>query len=163
MAGAPSDLADLLQTAFRYALALTHDEALADDVLQEACLGLLSAGADWNERYLLTAVRTRFVDHCRGTRRAAEAAEAHRLRIAEVAPVDPVGVQDCRARLHAALGRLRPEEREVLFLHAAAGCSAGRIGALTDRPRSTVLSLLQRSRRKLSRMLRPDAAEVCHG
>ena len=39
------ELAAMLQTAYRYALALTHDEALADDVLQEACLSLLKARA----------------------------------------------------------------------------------------------------------------------
>lgn len=163
MAHDPTDLAGLLQTAFRYALALTHDESLADDVLQEACLGVLKAEADWNERYLLTAVRTRFVDHCRSAQRAAVAGRVLRLQDGEAVPVDPVEQEDRRSRLHDALGRLRTEEREVLFLHVAAGYSAGRIGALTGQPRSTVLTLLQRGRRKLSEMLRPDAAEVCHG
>lgn len=156
------ELAAMLQTAYRYALALTHDEALADDVLQEACLSLLKARAGWSQAYLLTAVRTRFIDHCRAAGRDAEAGPKLRLHDGgnERSPVEQA---DRRAVLHDALGRLRSEEREVLFLHAAAGYSAGSIGVMTGQPRSTVLTLLQRGQRKLSEMLRRDAAEVCHG
>ncbi len=166
MVDVPSDLAALLQNAYRYALALTHDEGLADDVLQEACVGVLHAKAPWNERYLFTAVRNRHIDHCRRQRSQKNAAESanHVLRVrsdrAVTRPLSPVELDDRRSILHDALGALRPEEREVLFLHAVAGHSAHAIGTLTGRPRSTVLSLLQRGRRKLAEMLHENALEV---
>ena len=156
------ELAGILQTGYRYALALTHDESLADDVLQEACLSLLKAKAGWSRGYLLTAVRTRYIDHCRASRRDAHAGCTLRLHDGDAQP-SPLEQADRRAMLNDALGRLRSQEREVLFLHAAAGYSAGSIGLLTGQPRSTVLTLLQRSRQKLSEMMRQHAAEVCHG
>ena len=156
------DLESMLLTAYRYALALTHDQALADDLLQEACQSLLKARAGWSRGYLLAAVRSRFIDHCRAAGRDADAAPELRLH-GEAGEPSPDEQADRRQTLRDALGRLRSEEREVLFLHAAAGYSAGSISVMTGRPRSTVLTLLQRGRRKLSEMLRRDAAEVCHG
>ena len=52
-------------------------------------------------------------------------------------------------RLGEALGRLRAEERAALYLSAVEGRSAQQIAGLFGWPRSTVLSLVQRARRKL--------------
>ena len=49
----------------------------------------------------------------------------------------------------AALGRLRPEERAVLYLSAVEGLSAQKIGDLLAWPRGTVLSLLHRTKAKV--------------
>ena len=43
-----SDLEPLLQSAFRYALALTHDAAEAQDLAHDACLSVLRAGGPWH-------------------------------------------------------------------------------------------------------------------
>ena len=161
MADVPADLAALLQGAFRYALSLTHDRSLADDLLQEACLSLIKADAAWDQGYLLSAVRSRFIDHHRRTRRTETANHRLAVRSENTLPFSGTEQADERRRLNAALGRLRAEEREALFLHAVGGYSADRIGVLTDQPRSTVLSLLQRGRRKLSEML--NSVEVCNG
>ncbi len=167
MAELPTDLAGLLQNGYRYALALTHDEGLADELLQEACLSMLTARASWDERYLVTAIRTRHIDHHRRRRSQRFAMESanHVLRLRAEDAAQPSATrqvhEDQSARLHEALGRLRSEEREALFLHIVAGHSAGRIATLTGRPRSTVLSLLQRGRHKLSAMLSQDTSEAC--
>ena len=55
--------------------------------------------------------------------------------------------------LSSALGRLRPEERAVLFLSVVEGYSAQQIGKLLEWPRGTVLSLIHRARGKLQRMM----------
>lgn len=46
----PVDLDVLLQRGYRYALSLTHDKALAEDLLQDAWVSLLQAGAARNRR-----------------------------------------------------------------------------------------------------------------
>ncbi len=51
--------------------------------------------------------------------------------------------------LDSALGRLRPEERAVLYLSAVEGFTAKQIGELLDWPRGTVLSMLHRSKNKI--------------
>jgi len=51
--------------------------------------------------------------------------------------------------LESALGTLRPEEREVLFLTAVEGFTAREVSQLTRRPRGTILSLAYRARIKL--------------
>ena len=56
---------------------------------------------------------------------------------------------DATPTLDRALAALRPEEREVLFLHAVTGLTAREIATISDQLRSTVLSLLQRGRRKV--------------
>jgi DNA-directed RNA polymerase specialized sigma24 family protein len=57
--------------------------------------------------------------------------------------------------LERALGRLRLEERETLFLHAVVGHTAAELAALTGRPRGSVLSSLHRAKRKLRDLLEP--------
>jgi len=55
--------------------------------------------------------------------------------------------------LHKALGRLRVEERETLFLAVVEGFSTQEIAAMTNRPRGTVLSMLHRTKSKLRKLL----------
>ena len=51
--------------------------------------------------------------------------------------------------MESALGRLRPEERAVLYLAAVENYTARQIGELLGWPRGSVLSLLHRARSKL--------------
>ena len=140
---AGAELDALLQRAYRYALSLTHDEDAARDLVQDASLSVARRGGPWHAGYLLTAVRNRFLDLRRrpavfDTESEAEASER------DAAP-QPFAAE----ALEAELGRLRDDEREVLFLHAVEGLTASEIGVLTERPRGTVLSLLHRTKKKL--------------
>jgi len=47
------------------------------------------------------------------------------------------------------LGRLRPGEREAVYLHYFEGHTAEEVSTLTRQPRGTVLSLLHRAIKKL--------------
>ena len=51
--------------------------------------------------------------------------------------------------LEKALGTLRPEDRETMFLFAVEGFTAQEISDMTGRPRGTILSVLHRVRHKL--------------
>ncbi|MCL4236597.1 MAG: hypothetical protein KJ042_19005, partial [Deltaproteobacteria bacterium] len=58
-------------------------------------------------------------------------------------------------QIAAALGQLRPDEREAVYLQCVEGHSAAEIAKLTGRARGTVLSLIFRAKHKL--------AAMCHG
>ena len=62
--------------------------------------------------------------------------------------------------LHRALGTLRPDERETLFLAVVEGYTAQEIADMTQRPRGTILSLLHRTKEKLRNLLRRPGAEA---
>ena len=142
------DLDALLQRAYRYALSLARDEDTARDLVQDACLSIARRGGPWRAGYVLTSVRNRFIDT---TRRA----DHHTREVEEYdATTDaPTPFAGEAPGLGDALDTLRPIEREVLFLHAVEGFSASEIGALTDQPRGTVLSLLHRTKAKLRPLL----------
>lgn len=156
----PEDLEGLAQRGYRFALSLTHESTKAEDLVQDACLSLLKANGPWTPAYLFTAIRNRFVDLHR------------RERLIEIGPIAEeaceVGANDwsiwpgCsdlkiqNGTLRRALGRLRPEERAVLFLAALEGRTAREIGELLDCPRGTVLSLMHRARHKLQQSLQSD-------
>ncbi len=146
-----STLREALLGAYRYALALTHDEWVASDLLGDACLSVLRADGPLDNAYLLKAVRSRFIDACRRN-------SGGRPRVVSLngecnPPARPErvgdGNTDATTTLDRALAALRPEEREVLFLHAVTGLTAKEIATISDQPRSTVLSLLQRGRTKV--------------
>lgn len=163
MQGSADNLDDLLRRGYRFALSLTHDAASADDLIQDAWLGLLKARGPWTRAYLFAAIRNRFVDHCR--REKLIAFEPLEDRAGEGTDGDEqlwsndgdenLMLED--GKLDLALGRLRPEERAVLLLSAVEGHTAREIAELLDCPRGTVLSLIHRARHKLRQWLQAES------
>jgi len=149
-------LGGLLNHAYRFALALTHDAPRAEDLVQEACLAVIKAKGPWKRQYLLTAVRTRFIDHLRRDQAGvvvpldgeAHADPADEARLWDLA----LPIHD-QALLERALGELRPHERSALYLSAVEGYTAREISELLDLPRGTVLSLMYRGRNRLRSLL----------
>lgn len=154
----------LLHEAYRYAIALTNSEAEAEDLVQEACLAILKARGPWTRAYLFTAVRSRFID-------------ASRLRASrpifgpspngESTPVttrltvySETETSDELSALSDALARLKPEEREVLYLSGVLNLSVRHIARHVGRSRGSMLSLLSRSRKKLIRLMSTKQIEV---
>ena len=155
----------LLRRGYRFALSLTHDPARAEDLLQDAWVAVLKANGPRSAAYLITAIRSRFVDlHRRALIAPTESLDARPWLAAEVESElwsDPVHAVALKTTLHRALGLLRPEERAVLLLSAVEGYTAREIGELLDAPRGTVLSLMHRTRAKMRRWLgdHPDREE----
>ncbi len=149
----PDELETLLQRGFRYALALTHNTARAEDLVQDACVSILRAGGPWQRGYLFTTIRNRFIDQYR------------RERLVVIEPLDDADRGDVQRldwretetfraeldTLQQALATLRAEEREALYLAAVEGYTAAEVADLTHRPRGTVLSLVFRARQKVRR------------
>jgi RNA polymerase sigma-70 factor, ECF subfamily len=147
----------LLQQGFRYALALTHDRARAEDLLHDAWVNVLARRPVDSVPYLIRAIRNRWIDQVRRT---------------AVVPMLPLDVDPAEARVGAelalavqdeveqALASLATEEREALYLNAVEGWTAAEIAALTDRPRNTILTILARARRRLGEWRAARALEV---
>lgn len=158
----PRDLPDgidgLLDAAYRYALSLTHDVAEAEDLVQDASLALLASGGSWERAYFFATVRNRFIDRYRRSRKVLFLALEHDDGTAAEPPDLTWETRDVleTGLLERALGRLRTEEREALFLAVIEGYTAEEIGSMTDRPRGTILSLLHRAKKKLRDLLGGD-------
>ena len=145
------ELGELVQRGYRFALSLTHSAQRAEELVQDAWFSVLRARGPWSRGYLFSAIRSRFIDDCR------------RRKIVVFEPLHEDTQQECddlevsfddgllagNGALDAALGKLKPEERTVLFLAAVEEYTAQQIAELLAWPRGTVLSMLHRTRRKL--------------
>lgn len=149
------DVLGLLQRGYRFALALTHDAHEADDLIQEAWIGLLRARGPFTAGYLFTCIRSRFIDACRRGRATGPTRldDEHEPAAAETEDDWGTAVALTDGSLHNALAALQPEERVSLYLAAVEGYSAQAIADLFGWPRGTVLSHMHRARAKLRRNL----------
>jgi RNA polymerase sigma-70 factor (ECF subfamily) len=139
---------ELLQSAFRYALALSHHPEDAEDLVQEAWMNLRRKyGCVESRAVLFAAVRHLFIDQCR--RRKIVQFESLDDLTAYDAPAEQAAEPGVKGDLDALLAVLRPAERETLFLHYHQGHTAEEIGQLTGQPRNSVLSIIHRAIRKL--------------
>lgn len=139
--------AELLQSGFRYALALTHHRHDAEDLTQDAWVNLSRRyGVVASRGALFTAIRNLFIDRCRRARVIAfDSLEAAPAEFADAEAMAPGTLAD----LDRLLGELRPGEREAVYLHYVEGHTAEEVGVLTRQPRGTVLSLIHRAFKKL--------------
>jgi RNA polymerase sigma-70 factor (ECF subfamily) len=150
--------ADLLQSGFRYALALTHHREEAEDLVQETCLNLCRRyGRVENRAVLFTSLRNLYIDQCR-RRKIVHFDSLDDTAVPEAADI-PLTEPCVKGELAALLGQLKPAEREVVFLHYYQGHTAEEISQIQGQSRGTVLSLIHRSLAKL-RKLGEAAAEV---
>lgn len=154
-----SEVKVLLAQGFRFALSLTHDRSRAEDLLQDAWLAILTGGHPRHAGYLRQTIRNRFYDQERRSRlvrfEALELAGDAAEPASESLP-DTVERRD----IELALARLRPRERETLFLASVEGYSVREIALETAQAPGTVASLLRRSRDKIRRYLTQPATEV---
>jgi RNA polymerase sigma-70 factor (ECF subfamily) len=154
----PTD-AQRLQSGYRYALALTHHPADAEDLVQEAWLNLCRRyGQVETNALLCTAVRNLFIDQCRRKK----IVQFESLDEPEAPVLPPVAGEEpgLKGDLAELLAVLRPVERETLFLHYYEGRTAEDIAHLTGQPRGTVLSLLHRAIAKLREAATAAAAQT---
>ena len=144
------DLGELLNRGFRYALSLTHDQAAAEDLIQDAAVAMIEREAHWEPSYLFTTIRNRFIDRYRRDQRVTFVSLESETDtdIPHAGSEEPFDSLEA-ARLREAMSSLRVDERESLYLAVVEGYTAEEIAQLTERPRGTVLSLLFRAKRKL--------------
>ena len=140
-----------------YLAAAGGDPALADDLLQESYLRLLRAArlpadADGRRRYLYRIATNLLHDHRRRMRRQPEPLPAE-------CPAAAATDRAERIDLGRLLGRLRPRERQLLWLAHVEGANHAEIAARTGVRATSVRVLLFRARRRLAALLtsEPDS------
>jgi len=134
---------DLLQSGFKYALSLTHNEHEAEDIVQDVWLKLyINSGEIKSKSLFFTSIKNLFIDRYRKNRL---------LLIEELQETnepEDLGNDIDIGDIEKCLAKLRPEEREALFLNSVEEYTANEIAELTNQPRSTVLSLISRGKKK---------------
>ncbi len=150
----PLCAAELLQSAFRYALALTHHPEDAEDLVHEAWMNLRdSYGGVESRAVLIVSVRNLFIDQCR-RRRIVHFESLDDLETCDT-PTEDALEPGLQGDLDTLLAVLRPAARETIFLYYHHGYTAEEISQITGQPRNTVLSILRRAIQKV------QAAAAC--
>jgi RNA polymerase sigma-70 factor (ECF subfamily) len=137
-----------------YLARVSGDAALADDLMQEAYLRFLASpprteGETDARRYLFRIGTNLLRDHWR---RPATTALADLPETALAADDGSAG-SDALAMLTPAMARLRPRERQLLWLAHAEGYSHAEIASITGLARASIRLLLFRARRRMVRLL----------
>jgi RNA polymerase sigma-70 factor (ECF subfamily) len=139
-----------------YLARVSNNATLADDLMQESFVRFLGSGFQSAEeaachRYLFRIATNLLHDHwrrpaCSGIEDLPEAVLA--------APGDRAAEQvAAHMALEPALARMKPRERQLLWLAYAEGATHQEIAAITGLKSASVRLLLFRARRKLARLL----------
>ncbi len=154
------DFGGLAQRGYRFALSLTHDSALAEDLVQDVWLSVLTAGGPWKINYVIAAIRNRYIDQYRRQKRIAFVS----LDDERIEEIDGPGGRDdelcvdvSREAFYEALGALTAEERSALYLAGVEDYSVQQIADLFERPRGTMLSMMHRARRKVRQSIASES------
>ena len=153
------------QRLYAYALRLTENPALAEDILQECMLIVWRKAATYRgegsvQAWLLGIVRHKCMQLFR--QKPAESIESHDLDFADEdpSPEKALSQQDERSRVREALQRLSPEHREVLELVFYQGLNQKEIAQVCGCPLGTVKSRLSYARQQLRGILTRDGLDT---
>jgi len=138
----------------RYARALAGDRTAADDLVQDtlerawAKLSLFRRGTDLRA-WLFTVMHNIYVNQRRSARPGSVLDEEMPELAQPARETDTLVLRD----LDAAIGRLPPDQREILLLVALEDMSYEEAARVVGIPIGTVMSRLARAREKLRAML----------
>jgi RNA polymerase sigma-70 factor (ECF subfamily) len=176
--GSPADAADLRMDSdafagfyersarplWAYLIRVSGDPALADDLMQESYVRFLSAarpprledGEIASRRYLFRIATNLLRDHWRRPHSASleDLPEEFFAARCDAAQKDSV------AMLTPAMARMKPRERQLLWLAHAEGYSHQEIAEVTGLGSASIRLLLFRARRKIARLLREPASSA---
>lgn len=148
---------------YRFLVARTNDQALAEDMVEATFLELvehapaLRGGADGVRAWLFRAARNNLIDEQRKTTRRGDVAldEQHAAGRATTGagPEEHLLSAERDAAVQGALARLSPDQREVLSLRFAAELSSREVADITGRTLGSVKSLQHRGLAALGRIL----------
>lgn len=155
-------LEDYWHDLYRVAYSWCHDPHMASDLAQEASAKAIrhahtlkqdSAMKSW----LFSIMHNCWCDMCRNRREYSEVQE-HDLIIEETSE-DDIYRQQITRKVHAAIEKLTPDQREIVSLVDLASLSYREVADIMDIPLGTVMSRLSRARAQL----REHLQELQHG
>jgi RNA polymerase sigma-70 factor, ECF subfamily len=136
-----------------YLAATLHDRSLADDLLQEAFLRFLQADLpvsmedEHRKNYLFRIATNLMRDHFRA---------ASRTRLASPPTQDRLDERLAQKNdMHRIMDRLKPRERELLWLAYVEQFSHDEIASMIGAKSQSIRSMLARARESFARLLRP--------
>jgi RNA polymerase sigma-70 factor (ECF subfamily) len=144
-----------------YLVHVSGNPALADDLLQESYLRFLCS-ARWNDgeaacRHYLFRIATNLLrDHWR--RRAPTSLEALPEEMFAAERSRDIDRVESQTMLAPALERMKPRERQLLWLAYVEGATHREIAEITGLRAAGIRILLFRAKRKLARFLRQRSA-----
>lgn len=157
----PDDLGSRLVAALpqmrRYALAVSRQGDLADELVQDACERALASAGPGDPAtpllpWLFTIIRNRWVDRQRRARTEGVSIDIdEHPDLAFCAGEDErVDTRQTLARVQEAIDRLGPEQRELLLLVCVEQLSYKEAAGVTGVPIGTVMSRLARARLRVA-------------
>jgi RNA polymerase sigma-70 factor (ECF subfamily) len=146
----------------RYARALTRDFVRADDLVQDCLTRAVAKQHLWQygtnlRAWLFTLLHHQ---HVNDVRRSIREGSHVMLEEASELTAQSNAMPTLQLRdLEAALGRLQPEQRQVILLVGLEGMSYGEVASVVNVPIGTVRSRLSRGRDQLRRLMGMEEEE----
>ena len=158
-----NDFARLLEAEIprlrRYARALTRDVTRADDLVQSCLMRAVAKQHLWQpgtdlRAWLFTILHNQ---HVNDVRRSAREGNTVELSAATELTVQSNAIDSLQLRdLETALGRLAPEQRQVILLVGLEGMAYEQVATILGVPVGTVRSRLSRGRDQLRQLMGMD-------
>ncbi len=158
MAGQEEALDELVsaygQRLFAYALRLSGDGALAEDVVQETLLVVWRSTGRFRGQGRVIAWLLGIIHHValkmlRGQKQTVSAAWVENLPAEVSTPEERIQMSDRQRQLHEGMSRLSPQHREVLELVFFQKLTLAEVAAVIGCPTGTVKSRLNYARKQL--------------
>jgi RNA polymerase sigma-70 factor (ECF subfamily) len=146
---------------YRIAWSWCHDDALAEDLVQDTCLRALEKSFqleafDKLRPWLLRIMANLHSDHFRRMRETVELDDCTpALRSADPCPAEAAERHATVIMVHSAIASLGDDQRKVLTLVDVGGFSYAEVDEALEIPIGTVMSRLSRARKQLRRHLAP--------
>ena len=143
--------------AVLYVCSLSHNRALAEDVVQEAfsrALKSIDDEKDGFKYWLFKVSRNCYFDYLRKVKRTAPMPDD--IGGDERELVQGIIEKEEYRALYRAIGKLKDNYREVVLLYYFEGLSVSEIGGITGQSAENVKVLLFRARAKLKALLEAD-------
>lgn len=141
----------LREKLYRYALSITLDTALAEDVLQDVFIKLWTKRDQLNqvknrEAWCIRIVRNQSLDRIRQRKRQPLELEKVQYAVSAFATVDKIEHEDLLQQIRLVLEKLPEQQREIFRLRELMGYSNAEIEEMLDLNHSQVKVSLFRAR-----------------